>query len=175
MADLPEDMLYEGVSLDISFSEPRPSFGDLYLIRGSHHPHFPPTGSFGFEDLAAFQFDQVDDYYGVRSLSRDGADVVIWLYPLVEGMPAYHHPGPFDGVRLDYSVLRNPARHADYFLRCVEGFAPLGNSVTYRSRGLALGVPPDLSSVREDIQAVVRHWAAAGIVVGSDDAMGINF
>ena len=37
------------------------------------------------------------------------------------------------------------------------------------------GSPPDLSSVRADIDAVVQHWAAEGIEVGSDDALEIDF
>ncbi len=175
MADLPWGLLYQGVSVDITFGEPRPGFGDLVLIRGQEHPGFPPTGTFGFDRLQALQFDQVDDYFGVRSFGDEEGDVVVWLYPLVEGEPVYHHPGPFDGVRLDYNVLRNPVRHADHYLRCVEAFASLGVGVVYRSRGVDLGSPPNLSAVRGDIKSVVQHWASKGIAVGSDKALRISF
>jgi hypothetical protein len=174
MAALPEEMLYEGVSVDVAFGDPRPGFGDLYLICGCSHLRFPPSGSFGFDGLEDLHFDQVDDFFGVRSLTDDGDDVVIWLYPLVAGEPVHHHPGPFDGLRLDYNVLRNPAERADQFLRCVERFAALGKAVTYRSRGVELGRPPDLSVVRADIGAVVQHWAAVGIAVGSDEALEVE-
>jgi hypothetical protein len=176
MADeLPGDLLYQGASVDVAFVEPRPSFGDLFRICGSVHPRFPPTGDFGFERLADLQFEQVDDYFGVRSLTGEGTDVPVWLYPLVGGEAVGHHPGPFDGVRLEYGILRNPERRADHFLRCVREFAALGSAVVYRSRGVTLGSPPDLSPLRADIAAVVRHWAAEGIAVGSDDALALDF
>jgi hypothetical protein len=172
---LPENLLYEGVSVDIAFADPRPSFGDLFRICGDVHPHFPPTGEFGFERLAELQFQQVDDFFGVRSLSDEGTDVPVWLCPLVSGEPVHHHPGPFDGVRLEYNVLRNPVRRAEHFLRCVQEFAALGSGVEYRSRGTALGTPPDLTPLRADIEAVVRHWAKEGITVGSSDALAVDF
>ncbi len=176
MADrLPEDMLYQGVSVDIAFDNPRPSFGDLFRICGDTHPRFPPTGEFHFDRLAELQFDQVDDYFGVRSLTDEGDDVPVWLFPLVGGEVVDHHPGPFDGVRLSYNVLRNPERRADHFLRCVQEFAALGVGVAYRSRVVSLGSPPDLSPVQADIAAIAQHWAAEGIVVGSHDALVIDY
>lgn len=176
MADeLPEDLLYQGASVDVAFTDPRPSFGDLFRICGDTHPRFPPTGAFGFERLAELQFEQVDDYFGVRSLADEGTDVPIWLFPLVGGEPVHHHPGPFDGVRLDYSILRNPERRADHFLRCVQEFVTLGTGAIYRNRHLPLGSPPDLAQVRADIAAVVLYWADNGIVVGSHDALAIDY
>jgi hypothetical protein len=173
--ELPEDLMYQGVSVDIPFAEPWPSLGDLFRICGDIHPRFPPTGEFGFERLAELQFEQVDDYFGVRSLGGEGADVPVWLYPLVGGRPVPRHPGPFDGVRLEYNVLRNPARRADHFLRCVQEFAALGSGVEYRSRGARLGSPPDLTPLRADIAAIIQHWAAQGTTVGSDDALAVDF
>jgi hypothetical protein len=167
-------VLYPGVSVDIRFRDPRPSFGDLFRVCGLDHPRFPPTGAFGFERLADLQFEQVGDFFGVRALSDEGSDVPIRLYPLVGGEPVCHHPGPFDGVRLEYSMLRNPVRRADHFLRCVQGFAALGSGAEYRGRGLALGDPPDLRPVEADIAAVVRYWAGQGITVGSDDALAVD-
>ena len=172
---LSEGLLYEGVSVDIAFKEPRPCFGDLFLICGAVHPSFTPTGNFGFEQLAELQFDQVDDYFGVRALTDEGDDVAIWLFPLVGGASVEHHPGPFDGVRLEYNILRNPIRRAEHFLRSVEGFAILGYQVMYRSRHVLLGHPPDLTPLRADIDAVVRHWAEAGIEVGSSEALAVDY
>jgi hypothetical protein len=175
MADLPEEILYQAVSVDIGFGDPRPLFGDLILICGHKHPRFPPSGAYAFDSLADLQFEQIDDYFGVRSLNDEGDDVPILLYPLVDGETVYDHPGPFDGVRLDYNILRNPARRADHYLKCVQGFAALGTSVVYRSRQLDLGKPPKVSQLRADIDAVVKHWATEGIEVGSDDALEIDY
>lgn len=175
MNELPDDILYQGVSVDIAFAASRPSFGDLFRICGDTHPRFPPTGSFGFERLADLQFEQIDDYFGVRSATDEGDDVSIWLFPLSGGHVVDHHPGPFDGVRLEYNVLRNPERRAEHFLRCVQDFAAVGSGAVYRSRGVSLGSPPDLSPVRADIAAVVRHWAAEGITVGSEEALEVDY
>jgi hypothetical protein len=174
MANLPDDILYEGVSVDFGFSDPGPTFGDLFLISGGRHPRFPPSGAFAFDALTDLQFEQADDYFGVRSLSDEGDDVPIWLYPLVSSEPVHHHPGPFDAVRLDYNILRNPVRRAEHYFKCVERFAAFAANVFYRSRSVELGVPPDLSRLRADIEAVVRHWASAGIVVGSSEALEID-
>jgi len=173
--DVFQSMLYEGVSVEIAFPEPRPSFGDLFLICGESHPRFQPTGHLGFEALADLQFEQVDDYFGVRSLSEEGEGVVVWLYPLVGPEPVDHHAGPFDGIRLSFNVLRNPSRRGIYFLKCVERFAALGHEVHYRSRNVPLGNPPLLAVVREDLESITRHWASEGIVVGSQEALEIDF
>ena len=175
MAGVPESILYQGVSIDVVFGSSRPVFGDLFLICGEIHPKFPPSGAFAFDSLAHLRFEQVDDYFGVRSLNEEGDDVLIWLYPLVDGEPVTHHVGPFDGIRIDYNVLRNPARCADHYLNCAARFATFGDCTTYLSRGVDLGLPADLSQVREDIEATVRHWASQGIVVGSSEALEVDF
>jgi len=171
MVDLLEEIIYVGVSVDIAFGSVRPVFGDLFLICGERHPIFAPSGAFAFDSLEELQFDQVDDYFAVRSLD-EGADV-IWLVPLIDGDAVDHHPGPFDGVRLSYNVLRNPAHRADHYLKCVASFARFGVSTTYRD--VELGSPPDLSRVRADIDAVVRYWASQGITAGSTEALMIDF
>jgi hypothetical protein len=175
MADLTDDLLYQGASVDIAFGPHRPKFGDLFQICGARHPNIPPTGNFTFDSLGDLQFEQIDDYFGVRALNDEGDDVPIWLYPLVEGEPVYHHPGPFDGVRLDYNILRNPARRADHYLMCVAALAKFGSSTFYRSRGQELGSPPDLSMLRADIDAVRKHWSSQGIEVGSSEALRQDF
>lgn len=175
MADLSEELLHQGVSIDISFGPLRPTFGDLFLICGDKHPRFPPSGKFAFDSLADLQFEQVDDYFGIRSLNDEGDDVPIWLYPLINGEPVYHNPGPFDGVRLDYNILRNPVRRAEHYLKCVAAFALFGAGIRYRNRDTVLGPPPDLSLVRVDIDAVVQHWAAEGVEVGSTQALEMDY
>ena len=174
MDEFLQDMLYQGVSVDISFAEPRPMFGDLFRICGFSHTLFPPTGKFGFDRLAHLQFEQVDDYFGVRSQTDEGDDVPIWLFPLIGGEPVDHNPGPFDGVRLSYNILRNPAHRAEHYLKCVREFAALGTSVEYNCR-VSLGSPPDLTALGADIAAVIQHWSDEGITVGSSDALKVNF
>lgn len=175
MDHLPDVLLYDGASIDIEFGESKPTFGDLYLICGDRHPSFPPTGKFNFDSLSDLQFEQVDDYFGVRGLDDEGDDVPIWLYPLLSGKPVHHHPGPFDGLRLNYNILRNPVRRADHYFNCVSEFATFGAGTVDRCRNRELGSPPDLSDVRADVDAAVRHWASQGIEVGAPEALEIDF
>lgn len=134
---LPERLLFEGVAVDISFPEPLPTFGDLFLMAGLTHPHFPPTGKWAFERFDDLQFQQVDDYFGVRSHKDEGDDVVIWLYPLVGGQPVHHHAGPSEGIRLSYCVLRHPIRRVEHFFRCVQKFGSIGARIDYQTRGIS--------------------------------------
>jgi hypothetical protein len=115
--EISEKELYEGVSVDYVFIGDKPLFGDLFEVCGYVNPNFPPTGKFKFSDLEGLQFSQVDDYFGVRSLSDEGDDVVVWLYPIVEDEVVHHHPGPFDGMRIDYNVLRNPNHRNAHFIK----------------------------------------------------------
>lgn len=130
MPDILDSLLHEGASIDIAFGEPRPSFGDLFCVCGHSHPSFPPTDSVDISALADLQFDQVDDYFGTPSLGDEGGDVVVWLFPLVDGEAVHHHPGPFEGIRLEYCILRNSARHVMHFLRCVHELARFGFGVS---------------------------------------------
>ena len=77
--------------------EVKPSFGDLFLICGYEHPEFAATGDFGFEEIASLGIEQVDDYF---AFCKDG-DPVVWIFPLVRGNVVAHHPGPFDGFRVE--------------------------------------------------------------------------
>jgi hypothetical protein len=40
---------------------------------------------------------------------------------------------------------------------------------------MSLGSPPDVAPVQADIEVVIRHWAAQGITVGSDNALTLDF
>ena len=154
------------------FNAPRPHFGDLFQICGSSHPLFPPTGAFGFERLADLGFDQIDDYFGVSASDDAGDDVVVWLFPLVNGREVDHHHGPFDGVRLSYNILRNPEHRTEQFIRCVEAVSGLGVRTLYRE--VILAAPLDLSRLRADIAAIAQQWRRKGVVPGSDDALKIR-
>jgi hypothetical protein len=82
--------------VDLLFREPKPTFGDLFLICGREHPDFPPQGDFPFAELAAFGIEQTDDYFAVCNRG----DPAIWIFPLVKGRVVEHHRGPYDGLRL---------------------------------------------------------------------------
>lgn len=92
----------QSVQVDLIFQTRKPGFGDLFELTGDIHPNFPPSGEFNFSQLADLRFEQVDDYFAV---CEDG-DPIIWLYPMVDGKVVHHHPGPFDGIRLELAAKR---------------------------------------------------------------------
>ena len=95
-------------SKDILFTEQRPMFGDLFQIVRDVNPNFPPSETdFGFEKLGyMLGVEQLDDYFAICV----NGDPVIWLYPLVKGHDVDHHPGPFDGIRIDLVDTRFKSR-----------------------------------------------------------------
>src|SRR5688572_28318969 len=103
MESILANAVYTGVMIDFIFENENPTLGDLFLICGYPHPNFPPSGNFAFEELSDLNFSQVDDYFGLRNMKREGDDVIIWLYPLIGDRDVYHHPGPFTGLRMSYN------------------------------------------------------------------------
>ena len=94
MDEITEQECYEGVEVDLIFDGRGPMFGDLFTICGFENPNFPPSREFPFEKFEDLQYSQVDDYFGVETLSDEGDDIAVWLYPLVNGQIVDHHPGP---------------------------------------------------------------------------------
>lgn len=175
MPKLTKTVYYQGLSVDIVFRQSRPTFGDLFLFCRAQHPRFPQSGHFGFDQLVNLQFEQVDDYFGVRSLSDEGDSVSIWLYPVLGGLPVHHNYGPFEALRIEFNVLRNSIQSGRHFIRCIESISAFGSGVYYRSRGLDLGSSGDLAVISTDVAEIARFWASRGIEVGSQDALGLDF
>jgi len=82
--------------LDLSFRDPKPTFGDLFAMCGDLHPDYPPQGDFPFAQLASLGIEQTDDYFAVCQRGEPA----IWIFPLIRGEVVQHHAGPFDGLRL---------------------------------------------------------------------------
>jgi len=71
-----EVLAHEGIRIDFEFNSDKPTFGDLFLIVGFENPNFLPN-SREFEKLTAFEFEQVDDYFGIKNKTDIGTDVKI--------------------------------------------------------------------------------------------------
>ncbi|RYX85840.1 hypothetical protein EON83_03545 [bacterium] len=171
-----EEVIYHGFNIRLSFLYEKPTFGDLFMIRGFDHPLFPPTDRFNFAALENLGFDQVDDYFGIPNHEEDGGDVKVWLSPLVNDQSVYHHHGPFDGLELSYCARRNPPHNTRLFLEVISEFAQrLPVDVLYTLRNQDLGNPPNLASVRKDIEHVIAYWRAQDIEPGSSAAMRLTF
>jgi len=176
MDELDDEAMHEGVAVDLIFRGDGPTFGDLVVMCGYENPSFPPSGRFDFAAFENLQFTQVDDYFGVQSLSDVGDDVAIWLYPLADGEVVHHHPGPFEGLRLTYCPLRNPPSRGEHFLTVVSRLASeLPVDLFYQTRKLQLPVPDAVEQLRRDIAAIEAHWNQAGIPPGSSAALAIDF
>jgi hypothetical protein len=100
--------------VDLLFTEVKPCFGDVFLLCGFANPNFPPSGNYGFAELADLGIEQVDDYF---ALCVDG-DPAVWIFPLVQGQVVEHHPGPFDGLRL----AADDRLHKKLWSKCVDRF-----------------------------------------------------
>jgi len=174
MDDALEDAAYEGLSVDLVFSGDGPLFGDLFLLSGDEHPSFSPSGRFPFRELAHLGFQQVDDYFGIPSEADEGDDVVVWLFPVVDGDTVDHHPEPYSAVRLDYSVLRNPVNTLGAFLRCVEVLVShLDVQLVYSTRDTKLSLAAALAAIKSDALQIVEHWSSEGITPGSSEALEV--
>jgi hypothetical protein len=171
-----EDALYEGLDVQFDFAGGGPTWGDLLALSGAGpSPEFPSSGRHDVAKLASLGFDGVDDYLGIRNECSDGDDVIVWLFPIVDEQEAYHHAGPFDAIRLSYSVLRNSAANAARFLNAVKSFTDVfAVSGVYRLRATSLGIPADVAPLQKDIEAIVRHWRAEGIEPGSSGALELE-
>lgn len=100
--------------VDLMFTDVKPCFGDVFLLCGFENPDAPPTGEYGFAELADLGIEQVDDYY---ALCVDG-DPAVWVFPLVRGKVVEHHPGPYDGLRL----VADDRQHQKLWSKCVARF-----------------------------------------------------
>ena len=163
MADLTEEQLHDGVTVDIAFDSPGPEFGDLFMICGYDNPNFPPPGDYAFGEHSDLGFCQKDDYFGIESESEEGDDVIVWLSPVVDGDCVEHHPGPFDAIRLQFSVLRNLPENAERFLQCVTSLATLSPEPA-----------PNIDAIQSEIDAITEHWQSTGIMPGSSEALQVE-
>jgi hypothetical protein len=171
MEALLREAVYQGSVVDLVFTGKQPMFGDLFLICGTPHPEFPPSQALPFDKLSELGFTQVDDYFGIEN---GEGDVIVWLAPLVDGEEVYHHAGPFTGLRLRYSVLRNLPASKALFLKAIRLFTQyLEVDVVYKLRNLNLGSSPELAIVENDIDQIVNFWKEKNIETGSENALKV--
>lgn len=109
-----ETLAFEGINIDFQFNSYKPTFGDLFLIVGFENPKFIPKNR-EFEKLNKLGFEQTDDYFGIRNQTEIGSDIEIWLFPIISGKEVYHENGPFDAIRISYSVVVNEENTAEIF------------------------------------------------------------
>ncbi|MEM7699028.1 MAG: hypothetical protein AAF236_11545 [Verrucomicrobiota bacterium] len=78
-------------------------------------------------------------------------------------------PGPFDGIRLGYNVLKNPIERSEHFIKSIKTLSErLPVKMVYR------GWLGGLEQVKRDIQAIESSWRDEGIEVGSHEALAVD-
>ena len=173
MEPIGENTVYQGIDVDLVFNHQQPMFGDLFLVCGYSHPDFPPSGDFKFDKLSELNFSQADDYFGIENAE---GNVIVWLYPLIGQEVAYHHPGPFTGLRLGYNVLRNPVQNKSIFLNAIRLFSQYHDvEVLYKLRNMNLGYPLNLSMIEKDIDQIISYWKDKNVETGSESALRIVY
>ena len=175
MSQLSEDVLHEGITLDLMFRKERPGFGDLFTICGFKNPSFPPKSTM-FAGLGGLGFEQVDEFFGIKSESDVGDDIAVWLMPLINGKVVWHEQGPFDGVRLEFNVLRHPANRASKFVAVVERLvSELAVDVRDGATGAKVDQRSLLAQLNGDIRSIQDHWQRQGVRCGSAEALAIDW
>lgn len=151
------------VVVDFIFKEEQPMFGDLFTIVGHGHQSFRTSARFIFHHLEDLYFSQVKEVFGVKSMRKMGDEVMIWMYPLIDGKVVREHEGPFSGMRVSFDLLRNPEKISDHFLRI------------HRAFETQLVMEPSLSieEVEIEILRIKRFWENKNIELGSKEALAI--
>lgn len=158
------------ILIDFKFkAKEKPRFGDLFLITGDEHPKFP-SKSKSFAQLAPLGFEQLDDFFGILNSEETGDDVLIWLFPMLNGEEVFLGSGPFDAVRLSYSALRNSPVNISLLEECFLAFKNLPDTtVIFEDKPIT-----DFAVVKAKVDEIIAHWRANGVEPGSDESLLID-
>lgn len=165
-----ESLAFEGISIDFNFNSDKPTFGDLFLIVGFENPNFPPNSRV-FQNLQDLNFEQADDYFGIKNDPDDGF-VKVWLFPIVNGEEVYHHHGPYDALRLNYAVVSNDPKTAELFEKAFNALlANLDATPTYNGQPIE-----DYSNIKKTINETIQYCRnELKVEPGSDEALQLHW
>ncbi len=158
------------ILIDFRFvAKDKPRFGELFLITGEEHPKFPPRSQ-TFMQLAPLGFEQLDDFFGILNDEETGDDVLIWLFPMLNGEEVFHNSGPFDAIRLSYSALRNAPANISLLEACFNAIKALPDvEVRFEERKI-----DSFDAVQKKNDEIVAHWRANNIEPGSEESLLIE-
>ncbi|MCW3463612.1 hypothetical protein [Chitinophaga nivalis] len=158
------------ILIDFRFiAKDKPRFGELFLITGEEHPKFPPRHQY-FAPLAPLGFEQLDDFFGILNSEETGDDVLVWLFPMINGEEVFHNSGPFDAIRLSYSALRNTPDNIALLQECFNNFREIPETEV-----LFDGNPiQDFSPIQKKADEIVAHWREQQIEPGSEQSLLID-
>lgn len=168
-----EYQFYEGVPIEIRPQGRLPTADDLLQLQGTIDDDASDLDP-RYRALESLGIRQVDDYYGLWNPTEEG-DVIVWLYPVVDGEDVYHHSGPYEALRFSYSPLDYPEERRSVLFSIVRAFAKeLDAQLTYRDTDYGSDVDAALERLSADIDAIVQYWRDRGIECGSYEARKIG-
>ncbi|SEW33767.1 hypothetical protein [Chitinophaga arvensicola] len=158
------------ILIDFRFAaKEKPRFGELFLITGEEHPKFPARNK-AFAQLAPLGFEQLDDFFGILNSEESGDDVLVWLFPMINGEEVFHNGGPFDAIRLSYSALRNAPVNISLLQDCFNAIKALPD-VEIDFEGATIS---DFSPVQQKADEIVTHWRENNVEPGSEQSLLID-
>ena len=171
MKELDERMIDKCLIItDISFIGEKPVFGDLLAMTGIQDSKFPVKNE-NFLKLAALGIEQADDFFSIPNENYDfGDDNILWIIPLIKKTEVWHNPGPYDGLRFTYDILRNSEENMEVYLNCIKKFIDLFQvSIYYRGQK-----QENLEKIKGDIESTVKELLENDIKPGSEEALTID-
>ena len=157
------------ILIDFRFAKEKPRFGELFLITGEEHPKFPPRNKF-FAQLAPLGFEQLDDFFGILNSEDTGDDVLVWLFPMLNGEEVFHNSGPFDAIRLSYSALRNAPVNISLLQDCFNTIKGMPDvEIAFDGNNIS-----DFAPVQKKADVIVAYWRDNDIEPGSEQSLLIE-
>lgn len=154
------------ILIDFRFAKEKPRFGELFLITGEEHPKFPPRNK-NFATLAPLGFEQLDDFFGILNSEDTGDDVLVWLFPMLNGEEVFHNSGPFDAIRLSYSALRNAPANITLLQECFNAIKGMPDvEVQFEDKTIR-----DFTPIQEKADEIVAYWRENDIEPGSEQSL----
>ena len=120
--------------------------------------------------MAPLGFEQLDDFFGILNSEDTGDDVLIWLFPMLNGEEVFLNSGPFDAIRLSYSALRNAPATISLLEECFNAFKGLPDTAVFFDDNPV----NDFSAIKAKAEEVVNHWRANGIEPGSEQSLQVD-
>ncbi|MBO9733226.1 MAG: hypothetical protein J7623_31585 [Chitinophaga sp.] len=157
------------ILIDFRFAKEKPRFGELFLITGEEHPKFPPRNKL-FAQLAPLGFEQLDDFFGILNSEDTGDDVLVWLFPMLNGEEVFHNSGPFDAIRLSYSALRNAPVNISVLQDCFNAIKGMPDvEITFDDKAVS-----DFAPIQQKADEIVAYWRDNNVEPGSEQSLLIE-
>ena len=159
-------MIWPEVSIFFPFKELE--FGDLFFITGKEHPSFQRKNKVDLSLLQPLGFKQQDDSF---SVFEDGMPAIT-LLPVIRRKPVFSHPGPYDGVLLEYNFLTSSKEMEPVFLEAVSHLSELcSDNITFDDKSF---MPESgQEGLLKKMKEISDYWSRQDVEKGSFEAIDL--